>query len=244
MSETPKPWWFDLSRGAVPPRPSKGFVISPHTVVLGEEEIYHLNKVGGVTLSPEHCDALTYWLGVFSVYFQLSHTQKLSPAAKRKFEQFRKRCDDLLKELEKVDPAIVHWLPESSDTSKASLYIAAILRTEAVDHANLVQSLQSLSDAIKDTLAERSKPGRPKVGYFMRKFMTEVSVLYKLAGGSSILVSRGDSQKRKSRFVEFAWALLQLIPKDKRPAAPSSLDAMTAWWEKNTAARQVSAKTQ
>lgn len=63
-------------------------------------------------------------------------------------------------------------------------------------------------------------------------FIEKILPIYRAAGGTSYLVGRSDAGRR-SKFVEFVWVLMQMLPSEMRY---KSLTSFLVWWEANAPA--------
>jgi hypothetical protein len=191
------------------------------------------NQCGNACLTDHGCAQLESFVWEFSRQFQGQHALKLDPGTKKRLKQISGQCQALLDGLKRINFGLTDWDPALSEDAKTSYFVGGVFRTEQLLHGRFLEHLARLRDGIDSAVSEHSPRGRPSLTNYLMPFMLKLEEFYTAAGGGSTKVSRGTSDKRKSRFVDFAYEVLQMIPRDHRPPGVAQVDALMSWWEEH-----------
>ena len=204
--------------------------VEPLRVAIDEKTLETLNRVGDVTVTRELCVELERILGGYALFCQAAQVWEPDGRVTDELKRIRTAFDELIGALAGIDFKDVQLMGKADVKGKLSVKVQGIFWGAGVPPADFVGMLISLRDGT-ERLCKPRKPGRPPAYQNLLPFMTIIIPVYRAAGGSSVLVWGGEG--RRSKFVDFVWVLLELLPPEMRYEL---LKALRAWWEDNAPA--------
>jgi hypothetical protein len=214
-------------------KPRRGLRANPTEARITGAVRDMLNECGKISLSELDCSKIELIVREYSENFQLLQALQIDIATKKRLKNLSKHINRLLIDLGRIDFEDIVWKPYLTVDAKTSYFVSGVFRGAHVAHGPWIKQLTRLQTLIEDMISEfsRSRGGRSHLlGYFL-PFLGDLLPIYVNAGSTSIRVSGGSG--RKCPFIDFAFEVLQMIPRNHRPPGGRTKDALMAWWERH-----------
>jgi hypothetical protein len=182
---------------------------------------------GQIQLDATVIDRLHSLLTRYAQWHQVDLAQRSSAKSNRQLDVLIKSLGSLIKMLDAINFRPLPMSKEFKFEDTTSLNVQTAFREAFVNHRRFKRELAALYTASIEIRKFNSTKGRHPNRY-LPVLMNDLASIYTSAGGHSTRVSRGMSTTRQSKFIDFAWATMQLLPEKMRH---SSSDALAIWWE-------------
>jgi hypothetical protein len=203
---------------------------------IDDEMTSRLGTVGGIELNADRCAELNAALQNYVLTFHVGVVQGRDKNLDQKLKDILEYTDGLVECLKAIDFTTVELNGPDDIEGKVSLYVGAIVRDERIKPYRLIQQLSALRDGIEAAVSHNG--GRPESNPYLAGFLEQLSEIYLASGGTSTGVSR-KGQKRTSKFIDFAFELMELLPAEMRYASGS---ALASFWERKLKQKRARAK--
>jgi hypothetical protein len=186
-------------------------------IEITDDVIRGLNEIGGISLRKRHAQELEHLLEESLLYFQAVEIDRLDAAAKSRLRSFKQHARKLIG----LSAQSAEWTARAGrpPAYSAAVQLNSIFEDNGQSLSQIVRDLERANAGIDNLLAERSEDGRPKMETYLLDFLMDVALIYKQADGKFSI----------KRFLDFAWALLEMI-RDGHRLGPSSKEALSVWF--------------
>jgi hypothetical protein len=206
-----------------------GLAVQPVVITIDEQAAAEIAKAGDIALDAAHVAHLQNLLGTYATYFQVDIAQRSSKEINDQLDSFLGLLDKLKAILDLIDVNPIRMTQNFDIDDKFSVAGQIIFGETSVLPQTFKRDVAAVRDACQDLRFHNSRSGKPP-NFYLPALMNSLASLYRDAGGASTRIQRGTSDHRKSRFVDFAWAAMLLLPGKMQH---SSKDALAIWWEKH-----------
>jgi hypothetical protein len=201
-------------------------------ILIDDEVRAALNTAGRLNLGDKQIKELREELEEYALLRQAELAVRSSPLKKRKRHMIEKHTRQLLSYFSDLRSKLSSVVPHDK---MAAMNDEIMLMFAGVDPHTFVHDLVLLQRYLEDVRTREAPGGRPE-NIWWAPLLHSLADFYVKCGGQSTAVSRDVANERKSVFIDFVWASVQLLP---QPLRPHSKQALASLWEKQQYAKGV-----
>jgi hypothetical protein len=206
-----------------------GLKVQGVTISIDKPAAAKIAEAGNIALDAKQIARLQKLLRDYARYFQVDIAQRSSRKTNARLDALVNQLKALIDTFDFVKFGTVQMTENFDFSDTISWLVQGIFLKASVGAPRFKRQLAALCAACKEMRNQNSAPGHRPI-FYLPALMNSLASIFIAAGGRSTKIQRGMSPNRQSKFIDFAWAAMQLLPETMRHL---SKPALASWWEKH-----------